>query len=53
MAPATPNMIVLTQGDDYLYFIALTIFFFAAGTLQVSLYGYLSEELSARKYLSS
>ena len=52
MAPATPNMIVLSQGDEYLYFLFTTLFFFAAGTLQVFLYCHLSEELSAREYLS-
>ena len=33
MAPVTPNMIVLTQGDQYLYFIALTFFMFIVGGL--------------------
>ena len=31
MAPVTPNMIVLTQGTQYLYFIALTLFTFLVG----------------------
>ena len=52
MAPATPNMIVLTQGDQYEYFVGLTLFYFLTGTYMVFLFGNLAEELSARAYLS-
>ena len=31
IAPVTPNMIVLTQGTQYLYFVALTLFIFLVG----------------------
>ena len=52
MAPATPSIIVLTQGDQYQYFIALTIFYIIAGGLNVALFSDLTEELAAREYLS-
>ena len=31
MGPATPNMIVMSQGEEFVYFIYLTIFYFVAG----------------------
>mmetsp|Transcript_17233 Transcript_17233/g.21762 ORF Transcript_17233/g.21762 Transcript_17233/m.21762 type:complete len:150 (-) Transcript_17233:229-678(-) len=51
MAPVTPNMIVLTQGDQSEYFIMLTLFQFVVGALLVLLYAHLSEELSVREAL--
>ena len=35
-----------------MYFIGLTLFMFFVGGLQVALFSHLSEELSARNYLS-
>ena len=52
VAPVTPNMIVLTQGDQYLYFSALSVFLFIAGGLMIALFSNLQDEMSARSYLS-
>ena len=52
MAPVTPNMIVLSQGDQYQSFIALTIFMFIVGGLMVALFSELAEEMAAREYLN-
>ena len=52
MAPITPNMIVLTQGDQYEYFIGLTLFYFLAGMLMCFLFANLAEELQAREALN-
>ena len=45
MAPITPNMIVLSQGYQYEYFVALTLFYFLAGTLMVFLFTIISNVL--------
>jgi len=45
LAPVTPNMIVLTQGDQYQYFIGLTIFWLALGGLEISLFTHLADEM--------
>ena len=51
VAPSTPNMIVLTQGDEYQYFIGLTIFMLIAGAVEIALYGNLVEEMNVREAL--
>ena len=49
LAPITPNMIVLSQGVEYQYFIAFTIFMFLVGGIEIALYGNLTEELNIRE----
>ena len=53
MAPATPNMIVLTQGEEYLYFIGLTVFMLVVGGLEITLFSNLTDELDARVALAT
>lgn len=52
MAPITPNMIVLSQGEQYEYFIGLTLFYFLAGMLMCFLFAHLAEEIQAREALN-
>ena len=51
VAPATPNMIVLSAGEEYQYWICLTIFVLVTGLLQSFLFIYLNQELNVRESL--
>lgn len=51
MAPATPNMIVLSEGDQCEYFIGLALFMFLVGGVEIALYASLSDELNTRENL--
>ena len=42
VVPATPNMIVLSAGEEYQYWICLTIFVLVAGLIQSLLFIYLN-----------
>ena len=51
VAPATPNMIVLSAGEEYQYWICLTVFVMVAGLIQSLLFMFLNQELDMRESL--
>ena len=53
MAPATPNMIVLSAGEEYQYWICLTIFVLVTGFILSFLFMHLNKELDTREYLQA